>query len=70
MKTGIRGKGGAMLKFSELETMPGIKHLHASGSLDSGERAVVSFGPEHAALEQRQVERAIEEAQTLVPRRR
>ena len=33
-----------------------------------GERAVVSFGPEHAALEQKQVERAIEEAQTLVPR--
>ena len=29
---------------------------------------VVSFGPEHAPLEQRQVSQAIEEAQTLVPR--
>lgn len=68
LKTGIRGKGGAMLRFTELETIPGCKHLHASGSLETGERAVVSFGPEHAALEQKQVERAIEEAQTLVPR--
>jgi len=31
-------------------------------------RAVVSFGPEHAPLEQRQVAQAIEEAQMLVPR--
>ena len=31
-------------------------------------RVVVSFGPEHGPLEQRQVERAWEEAQTLVPR--
>jgi adenine-specific DNA-methyltransferase len=68
LKTGIRGKGGAMLKFTELEAIPGCRHLHASGSLETGERAVVSFGPEHAALEQKQVERAIEEAQTLVPR--
>ncbi|MDI7247567.1 MAG: site-specific DNA-methyltransferase [Bacillota bacterium] len=31
-------------------------------------RVVVSFGPEHGSLEQRQVERAWEEARTLVPR--
>jgi len=31
-------------------------------------RAVISFGSEHAPLEQRQVELAIEEAQKLVPR--
>ncbi|MCA3286532.1 MAG: site-specific DNA-methyltransferase [Roseomonas sp.] len=68
LKTGIRGKGSAMLKFTELEAIPGCRHLHASGSLETGERAVVSFGPEHAALEQKQVERAIQEAQTLVPR--
>jgi adenine-specific DNA-methyltransferase len=29
---------------------------------------VISFGPEHAPLEQKQVELAIEEAQTLVPK--
>jgi adenine-specific DNA-methyltransferase len=32
------------------------------------QRVVISFGPEHAPLEQKQVELAIEEAHTLVPR--
>ena len=32
------------------------------------QRVVISFGPEHAPLEQRQVALAIEEAQTLVPK--
>ncbi|PIQ95625.1 MAG: site-specific DNA-methyltransferase, partial [Nitrospinae bacterium CG11_big_fil_rev_8_21_14_0_20_56_8] len=32
------------------------------------QRVAISFGPEHAPLEQRQVALAIEEAQTLVPR--
>ena len=68
LKTGIRGKGGQMLKFAELETLPGTKYLHCSGSLDSGERVVVSFGPEYAALEQRQVEMAMREAGELFPR--
>lgn len=68
LKTGVRGKAGAMLRFAEFETLPGLKHIHASGSLtDSGERVVVSFGPEHAALEQRQVELALTEAETLRP---
>jgi adenine-specific DNA-methyltransferase len=68
LKTGIRGKGGQMLKFAELETLPGTQCLHASGILaDSGERVVVSFGPEHAALEQRQVEHALREAGELFP---
>ena len=68
LKTGIRGKGGQMLKFAELETLPDTRYLHCSGHLDSGERVVVSFGPEHAALEQRQVEMAIREAGELFPR--
>ncbi len=67
LKTGIRGKGGQMLKFSELETLPGTRYLHASGHLNSGERVVISFGPEHAALEQRQVELALREAGELFP---
>lgn len=67
LKTGIRGKGGQMLKFSNLETLPGTVCLHATGTLDSGERVVVSFGPEHAALEQRQVEHAMREAGELFP---
>jgi adenine-specific DNA-methyltransferase len=69
LKTGVRGKGGAMLRFAEFETLPGLRYLHASGSLaETGERVVVSFGPEHAALEQRQVELALTEAETLRPR--
>lgn len=68
LKTGVRGKGGAMLRFAEFETLPGLKHIHASGSLaETGERVVVSFGPEHAALEQRQVELALTEVETLRP---
>jgi adenine-specific DNA-methyltransferase len=38
------------------------------GAARSVERVVVSFGPEHAPLEQRQVELAWEEARTLSPR--
>jgi adenine-specific DNA-methyltransferase len=67
LTTGIRGKGGQMLRFAELETLPGTRHLHVSGHLDSGERVVVSFGPEHAAFEQRQVELALREAGELFP---
>ena len=67
LKTGIRGKGGQMLKFAELETQPGTRYLHATGHLESGERVVVSFGPEYAALEQRQVTLALTEAGELFP---
>ncbi len=68
LKTGIRGKGGQTLKFAELATLPDTRYLHCSGHTDSGERVVVSFGPEHAALEQRQVELAMREAGELFPR--
>jgi adenine-specific DNA-methyltransferase len=69
LKTGVRGKGGNMMRFAEFEVIPGTRFLHASGSLtDTGERVVVSFGPEHAALEQRQVEEAMNEAYTLMPK--
>lgn len=78
LKTGIRGKGGQMLRFAELEVLPGTTCLHASGTLVEsddasqaglgGARVVVSFGPEHGALEQRQVEHALGEAGELFPR--
>ncbi len=67
LKTGIRGKGGQMLKFAELETLPGTKYLHATGHTEDGQRVVVHFGPEHAALEQRAVTNALEEAGNLFP---
>ena len=81
LKTGIRGKAGQRISFVRLEPLPGQRHLHAEGetrpddarkqgSADTapGSRVVVSFGPDHAPMEQRQVARAIEEASLLVPK--
>ena len=82
LKTGIRGKAGQFIRFARLEPLPGLRYLHADGeSLPNDEgartiregparasqRIVVSFGPDHAPLEQRQVNQALQEAQTLVP---
>ncbi len=69
LKAGIRGKGGQQIQLLDLSTVPGTKYLHAQGTTkDEGETIAVSFGPEHAALEQRQVEIAITEARNLVPK--
>jgi len=84
LKTGLRGKAGQHIRFARLEPLPGCRWLHADGetrpSAEGADsvredapaynplRAVVSFGPQHAPLEQRQVASALEEAQTLVPR--
>ncbi|MBM3347145.1 MAG: site-specific DNA-methyltransferase [Betaproteobacteria bacterium] len=84
LRSGIRGKAGQHIRFARLEPLPGCRWLHADGesrpnneSADrirergpaySDQRIVVSFGPEHAPLEQRQVAQAIEETQTLVPK--
>jgi adenine-specific DNA-methyltransferase len=84
LRTGIRAKAGQHIRFARLEPLPGCRWLHADGETrpsaegsdrvrEAGtaynpQRIVVSFGPEHAPLEQRQVAHAIEEAQTLVPR--
>ncbi|MGQ9751405.1 MAG: DUF559 domain-containing protein, partial [Thermoanaerobaculaceae bacterium] len=84
LRAGIRGKNGQYIRFARLEPLPGCRWLHADGETrpsDEGAdsvrergpayspmRVVVSFGPEHAPLEQRQVQRAWEEAQQLVPK--
>jgi adenine-specific DNA-methyltransferase len=69
LKTGIRGKAGQKIEFSRVEPMGGTRWLHADAETkeDKPQRVVLSFGPEHAPLEQRQVALAIEEAQLLVP---
>ena len=78
-KTGIRGRQGQHILFARLEPLPGARWLHAEGETQSDnpensssennfQRFVVSFGPDHAPMEQRQVALAIEEAQTLVPK--
>ncbi len=85
LRTGIRGKAGQYIRFARLEALPGCRWLHAEGESrpnDAGahsvregaaaaaQRIVVSFGPEHAPLEARQLALAIEEAQSLVPKPR
>ena len=83
-RTGIRGKAGQRISFAWLEPLPGTRWLHAEGETRpdsagvdrvreggtawSPERVMVSFGPDHAPMEQRQIALAIEEAQTLVPK--
>ena len=83
-RTGIRGKAGQRISFARLEPLPGTRWLHAEGETKpdgagadrireggtawNPERVVVSFGPDHAPMEQRQIALAIEEAQTLVPK--
>ena len=70
LKTGIRGRSGQKIEFSSVETHPATRWLHADAETkeDKPKRVMISFGPEHAPLEQRQVALAIEEAQTLVPK--
>ena len=81
LRTGIRGKDGQYIRFARLEPLSGCRWLNAEGETrpsDEGAdslrkrgsaydplRVVVSFGPEHAPLEQRQVEQAWEEARKL-----
>ena len=71
-RTGIRAKGGKKIEFTRVEPLPGTRWLHADAETReaSPQRAVISFGSEFSPLEQRQVELAIEEAQTLVPKPR
>jgi len=68
-KTGIRGKQGQKIEFTRVESHPATKWIHADAETkENPKRAVISFGPEHAPLEQRQVANTIDEAQTLVPK--
>ena len=82
-RAGIRGKAGQRIHLARLEPLAGCRYLHADGETrpnDEGadsvkeggaaycpQRIVISFGPQHAPLEQRQVEHAWEEARMLAP---
>ena len=70
LKTGLRGKGGHHIDFSRVEPLAGTRWLHADAETKGAkpERVVISFGPEHSLLEQRQVELAWEEARSLSPK--
>lgn len=68
LKAGIRGKGGQKIQLLDLAPLPGARYIHATGTVaEGGDKVAVSFGPEHAALEQRQVEIAMREAGELFP---
>lgn len=70
LRAGVRAKGGKLIEFTRVEPLSGIRFLQAEAETkeDSPKRVVVCFGPEHAPLEQRMVELALEEARTLKPK--
>ena len=70
LKSGIRAKGGRKIEFTRIEPLSGTRYLQAEGETreDDPKRVFVSFGPEYAPLEQRQVELAIDEAMSIKPK--
>ncbi|MGH2499377.1 MAG: site-specific DNA-methyltransferase [Candidatus Limnocylindria bacterium] len=67
LRSGIRGRGGRLVEFARVEPLGGTRYLHATAETKekTPQLAAVSFGPEYAPLEQRQVELAWDEARTL-----
>ena len=65
----IRGQGGAILQFSRIEAQEGTRYIQAVGETKDGkpQKVLIVFGPEHAPLDARVVELAIEEARQLKP---
>lgn len=70
LRTGVRAKGGKLIEFTRVETISGTHYLQAEAETKEAtpKRVVVCFGPEHAPLEQRTVELALEEAEHLRPK--
>ena len=68
-RTGARGKGGAILQFSRIEAQEGTRYIQAVGEAKEAkpQKVLIVFGPEHAPLDARVVELAIEEARQLKP---
>jgi adenine-specific DNA-methyltransferase len=70
LRSGVRAKGGKLIEFTRVEPLSGTRFLQAEAETKEAnpKRVVVCFGPEHAPLEQRMVELALEEARTLKPK--
>jgi len=70
----VEPMAGTRWLHAEAETKPNdrgadvVTEKAAASQYTSAERVVLSFGPEHAPFEQRQVARALEEAASLVPK--
>jgi adenine-specific DNA-methyltransferase len=69
LRTGVRAKGGKIIQFTRVEPLSGTKFIQAEAETkeDVPKKILVVFGPEHAPLEQRQVENAWQEARALNP---
>lgn len=70
LRAGVRGKSGSQISFTRMESLSGTRFLQSHGETkeDNPKLVVVCFGPEHAPLEQRMVELALDEARTLKPK--
>jgi len=68
LATGIKGKEGQKIEFLQIDSLPGTRFIHAHGQTKDGQKGVISFGPKHSPLEQKQVELALQEAHSLVPK--
>jgi adenine-specific DNA-methyltransferase len=69
LKSGVRAKGGNMIRFTRVEPLAGTKYIQAEAETreDIPKKVLVVFGPEHAPLEQRMVENAWQEARAFKP---
>ncbi|MBI2470144.1 MAG: site-specific DNA-methyltransferase [Planctomycetes bacterium] len=70
LRAGVRAKGGKLIEFTRVEPLSGTRYLQAEAETkeENPKRVLVCFGPEHAPLEQRMVELALEEAAHMKPK--
>ena len=69
LRTGVRAKGGAIMGFSRIEAQQGTKYIQALAETkeENPKNVLVVFGPEHAPMDARLVELALDEAKYLKP---
>jgi adenine-specific DNA-methyltransferase len=69
LKSGVRGLSGNFIKFSRVEPLAATTFIQAEAETieEKPVRVAISFGPDYAPLEQRQVQGAWKEAQMLNP---
>ncbi len=70
LKTGVRGRRGERIEFTRVGAAAGhtVAACRRRSRRRKPKRVVISFGPDHAPLEQKQVELAWEESRTLNPK--
>jgi adenine-specific DNA-methyltransferase len=70
LRAGVRAKGGKLIEFTRVEPISGTRYLQAEAETKEADpkRVLVCFGPEHAPLEPRMVDLAMEEAEHLKPK--